>query len=117
LAGVKFLLKKERVFFLSGFCPPRLRRGFGRQASIRTGGVQMQFGRGKAKLFLREVRKRILGVFARSERDGARRGRGNFQQKIIRDRICFASAHSFGGILATQESAGGMRGAVLVFGM
>ena len=31
LAGVKFLLKKERVFFLSGFCPPSIRavwRGF-----------------------------------------------------------------------------------------
>ena len=44
LAGVDFFLKKERVFFFRGFCPP----------SIRTGGVQMQFGRGKAKLFLRE---------------------------------------------------------------
>ena len=41
LAGVKFFLKKERVFFLSGFCPP----------SIRSGGVQMQFGLGFAKLF------------------------------------------------------------------
>ena len=38
---MKFLLKKERVFFFRGFCPP----------SIRTGGVQMQFGLGFAKLF------------------------------------------------------------------
>ena len=34
LAGVKFLLKKERVFFLSGFCPPSIRAVRG--ASYRT---------------------------------------------------------------------------------
>jgi len=41
----EFFLKKERVFFFRGFCPPSIR-------AVWRG--EMQFGRGKAKLFLRE---------------------------------------------------------------
>jgi len=43
VAGVIFS-KKGKGVFLSGFCPP----------GIRADGVQMQLGRGKAKLFLWE---------------------------------------------------------------
>lgn len=44
LAVGEIYFEKGKGVFLSGFCPP----------SIRAGGVQMQFGRGKVKLFLRE---------------------------------------------------------------
>ena len=40
----------------------------------------------RARKTTSQVRKRTLGAFARPKRDGARRGRENFQQKIIRDR-------------------------------
>ena len=47
LAEVKFLLKKERVFFLSGFCPPSIRAGGG---TMRTKFRQSNFlGKGFAK--------------------------------------------------------------------
>jgi len=63
---------------------------------------EMQFGRGKAETIFaggkgfalprhfvsaaQEGEKRISFRFARPERDGARRGRGIFQQENIRDR-------------------------------
>ena len=74
LAGVKFLLKKGKGVFLSGFCPP----------SIRTGGVQMQFGLVFAKLFC---------------------GRKDSQK-----RDWFLGGIR---IPAAQEGAGGMRGGLL----
>jgi hypothetical protein len=54
LAGVDFFLKKERVFFFLGSV----------RKDIRTGGVQMQFGLGFAKLFFGErIRKTETNLF------------------------------------------------------
>ncbi|MBU1519710.1 hypothetical protein KJ973_03400, partial [Patescibacteria group bacterium] len=45
LAGVNFFLKKERVFFLSGFCPPSIRAV--RRGEMRTRQSKTIFAGGK----------------------------------------------------------------------